>query len=111
MKCAEKSPRECSDGSIRWYEGDTFSLIFEISFTDENGEAIAVESTDQMVVTFRDKNGTPIHKFTETGASKITMDFTEEISKKFSVGEYTYTTRFRGEYIKTIMKNNKVVVE
>lgn len=111
MKCALKSPRECPDGSIRWYEGDTFQLVFEVSLSDENGGNIEVGATDQLVVTFRDKNGTPIHKFTETGSTTITMQFTKDISKKFKVGEYTYTTRFRGDYVKTIMKDNKVVVE
>lgn len=111
MICAEQSPRECPDGSIRWYEGDTFELIFEINILDENNLPIPITSTDTIEVSFRDKHNTIIHKFIETGSNVITMGFTEEISKKFKVGEYRYCTRYRGDYIKTIMRKNKVVVE
>lgn len=111
MICAKQSPRECPDGTIRWYEGDTFELIFEINILDENNLPIPIGATDTIEVCFRDKHDTIVHKFTETGSNVITMQFIEEISKKFKTGEYNYCTRFRGDYIKTIMHNNKVVVE
>lgn len=111
MKYAEQSPRECKDGSIRWYYGDTFQLTFEMEFTNENDEPIEIQPTDVIEVCFRDKHDTPIQKFTAIGTPSITMDFTEDISRKFKVGEYTYCTRFKGEYIKTLMRKNKVVVE
>ena len=111
MKCAEESPRLCKDGTIRWYYGDTFPLIFNFDFTNGSDEPIAIQPTDTITICFRDKSGTPIQKFTSTGTNSITMDFTEEISKKFKVGEYTYHAKLNSDYIKTIMHNNKVVVE
>ena len=111
LQCAKQSPRECEDGSIRWYEGDTFDLVFEFNIQDENDRPITMGATDSIEVCFKDKNGTIIHEFVGIGSNTVTMQFTEEISNKFKVGEYKYRARFRGEYIRTLMRKNKVVVE
>lgn len=111
MKCAEQSPRLCKDGTIRWYYGDTFPLIFIFEFTNEDEEPIEIQASDTIEICFRDKQNTPIHKFTSTGTPSVEMEFTEEISRKFKAGEYTYCTKFRGEYIRTVQHRNRVVVE
>ena len=36
MTSAKQSPRIEKDGSLRWYEGDTFSLTFNFSMKDVN---------------------------------------------------------------------------
>lgn len=111
LKCAAQSPRICDDGSIRWYEGDTFSLVFAFTFTDEFDKPIEIQPTDKITVCFRDKLKRIIQEFEVVGTSTIEMKFTKEITDKFKIGKYTYCARFNGSDIRTVMRNNSVVVE
>lgn len=111
IPCALESPRVCNRGYIHWYEGDTFVLTFEIDFVDENGKSININDTDIIIVSFKDKYQNTIHEFTSVGSNKIVMDFTKEVSNKFTIGEYTYCARLNNGWIKTFMRNNIVLVE
>lgn len=111
IPCALESPRVCNRGYIHWYEKDTFVLIFEIDFVDDNGQSIDIKDTDTITVSFKNKYGNIIHEFTTIGSNTITMNFTKDVSNKFTIGEYTYCARLNNGYIKTFIKNNKVFVE
>lgn len=111
MKIAEQSPRECKDGTIRWYYGDTFVLTFILSLFDENYKPITIGLTDKIEVIFKDYNNKLVSQFDSVGTNEVNMIFDVNISNKFVEGIYTFTTKFNGDYITTIMKNNKVVVE
>lgn len=111
VKCAEQSPRICEDGSIRWYEGDTFTLEFDLNFTDEQGNVVEVLPDDEIAICFRNKYGEILYETKVVGTSTLTININEEISNKFKEGSYTYCVRRNSIYITTLMRNNKVVVE
>ena len=53
FKYAEKSPRITEDGTICWYEGDTFELTLNFNFVDaESGESIEPQPTDEILICF-----------------------------------------------------------
>ncbi len=111
IPCANLSPRICEDGSIRWYEGDTFTLIFTFNLTNEYDEEVDVQPTDKLTVCFRDKLKNIICEFEAKGTNTLEMVFTKEKSDLFKIGNYTYCVRFNGSEIRTLMRNNLVVVE
>lgn len=111
MNPAKQSPRMESDGTLRWYAGDTFSLTFNFTLKDSGGNPISPSVSDTIKVTFKDKELETIHEFTATGSSSITMNFTQEISNKFKEGVYSILVKFNADYVTTLLKNNKVVVE
>ena len=53
MKLAEQSPRIASDGTIRWYHGDTFILTLVFHLKDVEGNDILPKPTDKIEVFFR----------------------------------------------------------
>ena len=109
IKQAEQSPR-IENGVIRWYYGDTFKLELELEFTNDNGDIVNIQPTDEISISFKNHRDTVIYENT-FNTNTITLDMTEELSQKFKVGEYYYTVKLNSEYITTLMKNNKVVVE
>ena len=78
---------------------------------DSGGQPIPAQPSDTIKVTFRDYNGNTVHEFTATGSASITLNVTQEISNKFPEGVYAILVKFNGEYVTTLLKNNKVVVE
>lgn len=110
MKAAKQSPRIESDGSLRWYEGDTFSLTFNFTLKDVSGDVIPIKPTDVIKIQFRNDKSV-IHEFSQTGTASPTVEFTEEISNKFKAGTYRLVARFNSSNITTILKDNMVVVE
>lgn len=111
MHVAEQSPRICKDGSLRWYAGDTFVITFDFHIQDASGDPIEILPTDVAEVSFRDFRNEVLATFTATGTTEVEVDMTEEISAKFTEGVYAIDARFNGEFVTTIMRNNKVVVE
>ena len=111
MNAAKQSPRMESDGTLRWYAGDTFSLTFNFTLKDAGGNPISAQPSDTIKVTFKDFNQTTIQEFQATGSSSITIVFTDEISAKFPEGVYSILVKFNADYVTTLLKNNKVVVE
>lgn len=112
IKCAEQSPRICKDGSIRWYEGDTFELEFELEFTDENDNPIEALPNDQITICFRNKiNLDIVYETNVIGTNKLKVCIDDEATKKFKVGEYYYCVRRNSKFITTLMRNNTIVVE
>lgn len=110
MKSAKQSPRIEEDGSLRWYEGDTFSLTFNFTLKDVNGNLISVRPSDTISIRFKEGNRV-IHEFESTGTSSPTIEFTQEISNKFKEGNYRLEARFNSTNVTTLLKGNVVVVE
>ena len=110
MNPAKQSPRMETDGTLRWYAGDTFSLTFNFTLKDSGGTPIPAQPSDKIKVSFC-KDGTAIQEFESTGSSSITLNFTQEISNKFPEGVYAILVKFNADYVTTLLKNNKVVVE
>ena len=111
VNCAEQSPRICADGTIRWYEGDTFDLEFDLTFSDESGIEIPVESTDVISIYFRDRFRNIVHEASVVGNTILIINIDEEATKNFKLGEYTYCVKRNAQYITTVMRNNRVVIE
>lgn len=112
IKCAEKSPRICNDGSIRWYEGDTFELEFNLNFTDDNGDPVPTAADDKIEICIRDKiSNKSVYETAVVGTNKLIISIDENATKNFTVGEYYYCVKRNSNYITTIMRKNKIVVE
>lgn len=111
IKCAEKSPRICDKGIIHWYEGDTFELDFELTFTDDTGEIIPIKETDEISICFRDRYKNIIYETKVIGTNTLPICINKEITKLFKAGKYSYCVRRNSEFITTIMKENIVLVE
>lgn len=110
MKPAKQSPRIENDGSLRWYEGDTFSLTFNFILKDSSGSVISLKPTDKISIQFKKFNNV-VHEFESTGTAAPTIVFSEEISQKFKEGTYRLEARFNSENVTTLLKGNMVVVE
>jgi hypothetical protein len=111
IKCAERSPRIEEDGSIRWYEGDTFMLEFMFKFSNEDGTEIPAKSTDVIEFDFINYAGQSVHNCIFEGTNSVIINMDEITTKKFKRGTYRYNVRRNSKFITTIMDKNKVVVE
>ena len=111
MNAAKQSPRMEQDGTLRWYAGDTFSLTFNFTLKDAGGNPISPSVTDKIEVAFKDQTGETIQEFESTGSASITLNFTQEVSNKFPEGVYSILVKFNADYVTTLLKSNKVVVE
>lgn len=111
MKVAEQSPRIVSDGSIRWYHGDTFILTLDFHLKDAEGNSISALPTDKIEVFFKDYKNEVIAQYQVLGSTTIDMNIDQGTSIRFIEGVYTINARFNGGFVTTLLKNNKVVVE
>ncbi len=111
MNPAKQSPRIESDGTLRWYAGDTFSLTFNFTLKDSGGNVISPEANDTITVYFKDRNLETLATFTSTGSSSITMVFDAAKSALFPEGVYSVLVKFNAGYVTTLLKSNRVVVE
>lgn len=111
MHVAEQSPRICKDGTLRWYQGDTFTIVFDFHLEDQAGVPIVVKDTDVAEVCFRDFRNEVIAKFIATGSTAVEVEIDSILTKKFKEGIYLIDARFNGEFVTTIMRNNRAVVE
>lgn len=110
MKAAKQSPRIEEDGSLRWYEGDTFSLTFNFILKDKNGSSISIKPSDVITIRFKDRNSV-VHEFISSGTANPEIVFTQEISNKFKEGMYQLEAKFNSSNVTTLLKGNMVVVE
>lgn len=108
---ALQSPRVDINGQIHWYEGDTFTLKFDIKFVDITGKEIPIQPTDVITIVFKNMYQGIVQEFQVIGTNQIEMLFNEEVSNKFKQGRYKYTAKLNNGWIKTFMKDNVIVVE
>ena len=109
---AKQSPR-LEDGKLIWYEGDTFSITLTLSLSDEvTDEAITLDSNSTIVVSIY-KAKILVHRFeyNQFSDNQITMTFDDQVSRKFSAGEYTYTITHKCLNTTTLVANNIMEVE
>lgn len=111
IKCAKKSPRICDDGSIRWYEGDTFVINFALTFKDDADNILPVEASDEISICFNDIRGNVVYEKSVKGTNVLTIEMNEDITKLFTTGSYYYCVKRNADFITTLMKHNMVVVE
>lgn len=116
MNIAKPSPRIEKDGSLRWYEGNTFKLTFELTLLDSAGQTIPFLQTDEIVVNFvtsPPEQATLVHSFwfNNLKTNQITMNFSKAITKNFIAGEYEIGITKNGAFTQTIIPYSKVVVE
>lgn len=111
MNPAKQSPRMETDGTLRWYTGDTFSLTFNFTLKDAGGNPIQIDPSDRINIKFFDFNQNLVHEFEFTGTASPTLVVTDEISAKFPEGVYSILVKFNSTNVTTLLKNNKVVVE
>ena len=88
---AEISPRIAS-GVLKWYEGDTFNIDLKINLKDQDGEPVAIKSSDTVNVVFVDCCEKLVKEFTCTNIQNntITLDFDATCSALFRKGKDTY---------------------
>ena len=110
---ANQSPR-IENNILYWYEYDTFAIELEINLiAKENNLPITTKDSDQIIVSFY-KDNIPIYKFCHTNfnnGDKIVLDFSNEVSKKFSAGIYEYRIVYIGPNTTTIVAKNNAEVE
>ena len=111
MNVARQSPRVEEDGTLRWYAGDTFTLTLKFELVDLNDAQINPNPTDKIYVEFKNSKDEVVATFEETGASRIDIVMNQETSNKFKEGVYSILVKFNAEYVTTLLKNSKVVVE
>ena len=112
LPSAQMSPR-IVNGVIKWYEGDTFALQVEIELTDDNGEQVVIQPTDEVQFVFRNAKREIVHEIREIGIENncVTLYFTEEVSNKFPKGRYEYDVYYIGAERKTLSNDSPIVVE
>lgn len=112
---AKVSPRVESDGSIRWYYGDTFKLDLQIKIIDkDSGEIIDLQNGDTITVTVYTSGHTVVKEFvfTEFEDNIVTLDFDKETTAKFEKKQlYLYDVTHEREYLRTLVRDNKIIVE
>ena len=87
---AYPSPR-IDKGVLRWYEGDTFSIVLRFDLKDQDGEAVTIGTTDSMAVVFLDDTRQTVHTF--------------------SFAKYTYDIRYTHGDKTTLASGNRAFVE
>ena len=109
---AKESPR-FEDDKICWYEGDTFSIVWELNLIDEEGTAVDLSPLDEIVFQFLNRNKELVHEFACVvgNEQEIVLDFTDKISAKFTPGTYQYIIKYKGTNTTTIATNGRVEVE
>ena len=97
---AYPSPR-IDKGVLRWYEGDTFSIVLRFDLKDQDGEAVTIGTTDSMAVVFLDDTRQTVHTF----------NFDATVTAKFTKGKYTYDIRYTHGDKTTLASGNRAFVE
>lgn len=109
---ARVSPR-IANGCICWYEGDTFSLVLRLELEDQDGEDVTISESDTVKVTFRDRTEQAVQEFTfeKIEGNSVTLAFTDEVTKKFPRGGYTYDILYTHGDKTTLARRNLAKVE
>ena len=114
---AKQSPR-IKSGVIYWYHGDAFDIDWDIHLTEEE-QPIVFQEGDQLEWNFFSSANKekPVHtfnfKYEDIVDNTVTLKFTQEVSKKFAIGSYTYCIKFicHDGRVVTLNALNKIQVE
>jgi len=94
LKPAKSSPR-LENNILKWYLNDSFSIEWSFSLTWDE-EPYMLDENDELIFSFfKFLEKEPVHTFSFTNVqdNSVSLDFTEEISKKFTPGVYTYCVK------------------
>ena len=85
---AYPSPR-IDKGVLRWYEGNTFSIVLRFDLKDQDGEAVTIGTTDSMAVVFLDDTRQTVHTFSfaKVENDQVTLNFDATVTEKFTKGK------------------------
>jgi len=111
MYPAKQSPRTCDDGTLRWYCGDTFSILFNFIFKDASGYPIQPQATDSIDIIFRNSKNQVVKSYHAVGTSTVDVNVDATTTVLFPEGVYDIEAKFNGDYVTTLLHNTKVVVE
>ena len=92
---AKSSPR-LENGVLRWYHGDCFVVDWTISLT-KDGVPYQYDADDELIFSFYTRPDKElVHQFTFTNIQNntVSLEFTEEVSNKFAIGNYSYCIKF-----------------
>ena len=108
---AELSPR-MENGSLLWYEGDTFDFTIPISIRDDDGEIVELGTDDTLYIEFRNQQNQAVYSYTFSGIenSSVTVSFNEELTALFPAGNYTYDIVLNHGRRQTVVKNAQCIV-
>lgn len=114
LKPAKLSPR-MENGTLCWYEGDTFKLLLDLDLTDQDGAAITLEPEDQLTLRFWDRDGCQVRELTYTGGdvteNRISIEMDETLTAAFRRGKYWLDVQVLRENKTTVVKGSPVKVE
>ena len=112
IKPARPSPR-LEDGALCWYEGDIFTVGFDLVLTDADGEKIIIQPNDTVEVEIADMQKNIIKTFSVKSVTDnhVTLIFDAETTKLFKKGVYTYDIRIVNDYKTTIANDNYIWVQ
>lgn len=114
IKPAKSSPR-IENSVLKWYHGDAFEIEWEVRLTQDN-IPYEFDENDELIFSFyKNPSKVLVHQFTFTNIQDYTvvLGFTEEISKKFDIGQYSYCVKFNshdGELV-TLFAKERAEVE
>ena len=107
------SPR-VENSVLKWYYTDAFKIKWSIALT-EDGEPLPYDDDDLLVFSFFTKDKKLVVEFTfdHITENTVILDFSEEISKLFTPGQYYYCVKYVDNEgrISTIYANRKIEVE
>lgn len=109
---AYPSPR-IDKGVLRWYEGDTFSIVLRFDLKDQDGEPVTIGTSDSVEVAFLDDTRQTVHTFSfaKVEDDQVKLKFDAEVSAKFTKGKYTYDIRYAHGDKTTLARGNRAFVE
>ena len=112
IKPAKQSPR-LSGQIFKWYNGDAFSIEWNFAITVDD-EPFTFSPEDKVSFNFFNFEKEPVYTFNFTNVqnNKVTLNFTKEISAKFTPGNYSYCVKLEhaGEIV-TLHAKERVEVE
>lgn len=109
---AYPSPR-IDKGVLRWYEGDTFEITLHFELQDQDGETVAMGTTDSVEITFLNDTRQTVHTFSfaKVEDDQVELVFDATVSAKFTKGKYTYDVRYTHSNKTTLARDNRAIVE
>lgn len=114
VPAAKISPRVVN-GEICWYEGDTFTMHFDVSVMDQDGADVTIGDSDQLELEIINHRGEDVLTKTWTGSEREDAGYPlvvdAAVSGKFPRGTYLYSIILTRENRTTIVDRNRIRVE
>ncbi len=108
---AKPSPR-VENGCLCWYEGNTFEVGLLFEMEDRGGIPITMQPGETVTVTFYDNRCKEVHAFvfTDIQDNTVTMEFTEEVTRKFPKGKYVFDAVYDHTERTTLIREDVAIV-